>query len=64
MAGICGWIDPEGRLVRDADKLEMIHQALRYEQTGQRNLAEFFATPRWNFTLSAQLYATLAQRHG
>ncbi len=55
---------PEGRLVRDADKLEMIHQALRYEQAGQRNLAEFFATPRWNFTLSAQLYATLAQRHG
>ena len=43
---------PEARLVRDADKLEMVHQALVYERAGHRNLAEFWAEPRWHFTAS------------
>ncbi len=34
---------PEGRLVRDADKIEMMVQCLRYGQTGVRSLAEFWA---------------------
>lgn len=50
---------PEGALVRDADKLEMIHQALRYERTGNRNLTEFFRTHRWNFAISESLYNAL-----
>lgn len=50
---------PEGRLVRDADKLEMIHQALRYEQAGNRNLAEFFRTHRWHYAVSESLYFSL-----
>lgn len=50
---------PEGRLVRDVDKLEMIHQALRYEQAGNRNLNEFFRTHRWHYTLSESLYSSL-----
>ena len=51
---------PEGRLVRDADKLEMIHQALCYEQAGNRNLHEFFRNHRWNFTLCESLYRALS----
>ena len=33
---------PEGRLVRDADKLEMMVQCLRYEMAGSRGLDEFW----------------------
>jgi len=37
---------PEARLVKDADKLEQLLQALTYEmQTGNRQLAEFWAVP-------------------
>ena len=39
---------PEGRLVRDADKLEMMVQCLRYEQAGSRGLGEFWeAMDQW-----------------
>lgn len=50
---------PEGRLVRDVDKLEMIHQALRYEQSGNRNLEEFFRNQRWHYAVSELTYASL-----
>lgn len=50
---------PEGRLVRDVDKLEMIHQALRYEQTGNRNLEDFFRNQRWHYAASEFTYASL-----
>jgi putative hydrolase of HD superfamily len=53
---------PEGRLVRDADKLEMMVQCLRYEQAGVRGLDEFWqASDRveWHYGLSAEVYARL-----
>lgn len=54
---------PEARLVHDADKLEMVHQALRYEVAGHRNLGEFWEGPRWHYQASARLFAALqAQR--
>jgi putative hydrolase of HD superfamily len=53
---------PEGRLVRDADKLEMMVQCLRYEQAGSRGLDEFWASMdrrQWQYDLCAALYARL-----
>ncbi len=59
---------PEGRLVRDADKLEMMVQCLRYEQAGSRGLDEFWQAMdqrEWHFPLSEELYARLrAMRPG
>ena len=58
---------PEGRLVRDADKLEMMAQCLRYEQAGSRGLEEYWdASDRypWAYPLCASLYAALRQRRG
>jgi putative hydrolase of HD superfamily len=53
---------PEGRLVRDADKLEMMIQCLRYEQAGSRGLDEFWqAIDRlsWHYAVSGEVYAWL-----
>ena len=53
---------PEGRLVRDADKLEMMVQCLRYEQAGSRGLHEFWQSMdryRWHYALAAELYDRL-----
>ncbi|MGD2205595.1 MAG: HD family hydrolase [Anaerolineae bacterium] len=53
---------PEGRLVRDADKLEMMVQCLHYEQAGSRGLDEFWRAMdqrEWNYPLCAELYARL-----
>ena len=59
---------PEGRLVRDVDKLEMMVQCLRYELAGSRGLDEFWqAMDRrdWHYPLCAELYARLkAMRPG
>jgi putative hydrolase of HD superfamily len=55
---------PEGRLVRDADKLEMMIQCLRYEQAGCRGLGEFWQAMDvhgWHYPLSARLYAELRE---
>jgi putative hydrolase of HD superfamily len=49
----------EAQLVRDADKLEMVHQALRYTQRGQRNLQEFWQGHQWHYAVSATLFAHL-----
>jgi putative hydrolase of HD superfamily len=53
---------PEGELVRDADKLEMMIQCLRYEQAGHRGLDEFWAAMdqrHWHYAVCAELYARL-----
>jgi len=53
---------PEGRLVRDADKLEMMVQCLRYELAGSRGLDEFWQAMDgrvWHYTLCAGLYERL-----
>jgi putative hydrolase of HD superfamily len=53
---------PEGRLVRDADKLEMMAQCLRYEQAGSRGLAEYWAVMdrrQWHYPLCEKLYLAL-----
>ena len=54
----------EGRLVRDADKLEMMVQCLRYEQAGCRGLEEFWHAidcHSWHYDISAELYSRLRQ---
>jgi putative hydrolase of HD superfamily len=56
---------PEGRLIRDADKLEMMVQCLRYEQAGSRGLEEFWqAMDRrdWHYPLCRALYESLKAR--
>jgi putative hydrolase of HD superfamily len=55
---------PEGRLVHDADKLEMIHQALCYERAGNQNLGEFWDVDQWHYQVSEEMYTALTQaRH-
>lgn len=66
------WLDfedsrtPEGRLVRDADRLELVAQALVYEQsTGNRRLQEFWdntGDTDFEYPISKQLFALLRQR--
>jgi len=56
---------PEGRLVRDADRLELMCQCLHYEQAGSRGLDEFWAgmdRQPWQYPLCAELYALLRGR--
>lgn len=53
---------PEARLVRDADKLEMVHQALVYELAGQHTLEEFWQGHEWHYPVSALLFAELLAR--
>ena len=53
---------PEGKLVWDADKLEMMIQCLRYELSGSRGLDDFWANmdrQEWHYPLCADLYARL-----
>ena len=55
---------PEARLVRDADKLEMMIQCLRYEQAGSRGLDDFWVVMdrrEWHYELCAELYACLRE---
>jgi len=52
----------EGQLVRDADKLEMMVQCLRYEQAGSRGLEEFWQAMdrrKWHFPIAEELYVRL-----
>ena len=55
---------PEAHLVHDADKLDMFLQAVMYEeQTGNRQLAEFWHTPHiFHYPQSQAIYAALRQR--
>ena len=53
---------PEGRLVRDADRLEMMIQCLRYELSGSRGLDDFWRSVdrhTWHYPLGADIYARL-----
>ncbi len=50
---------PEARLVHDADALDMVHQALRYELAGHRTLDEFWQGHRWHYRLCEQLFEVL-----
>jgi putative hydrolase of HD superfamily len=53
---------PEGRLVRDADKLEMMVQCLRYELSGSRGLDEFWQAMdarQWHYPTSRDVYQHL-----
>jgi len=55
---------PEGRIARDADKLEMMVQCLRYEQAGSRGLDEYWeAMDRhtWHFPATGELYSRLRE---
>jgi putative hydrolase of HD superfamily len=54
----------EARLVEDADKLEMFIQAVVYEeQTGNRQLAEFWSRPHtFHYPQAQALYEALSQR--
>jgi putative hydrolases of HD superfamily len=54
----------EARLVDDADKLDLFLQALMYEQqTGNRQLAEFWAIPHQFYTPQAQaIYELLREQ--
>lgn len=55
----------EARVVRDADKLEMMLQAYVYEQRGQRNLQDFWDGQnerRFHTSLAADLFAALRTR--
>jgi putative hydrolase of HD superfamily len=53
---------PEAHLVHDADKLEMVHQALRYEARGQRNLSEFWQGHTWHYPISRAWFAAWERR--
>lgn len=53
----------EARLVKDADKLEMLHQALRYATTGNRNLADFWSQTSWAYPISGVMRHLLMQRY-
>ena len=55
---------PEGQLVRDVDKLEMMVQCLRYEQAGSRGLDEYWKAMdqrAWHYAISGELYAQLRE---
>jgi putative hydrolase of HD superfamily len=66
------WLDfedrrtPEGRLVRDADRLERMIQAFVYERsTGNHMLQEFWdntSESTFDYSVSRQLFALLRQR--
>ena len=48
--------------MRDADKVEMMIQCLRYELNGSRGLDDFWASmdrQDWHYPLCADLYARL-----
>lgn len=52
---------PEARLVRDADKLEMTHQAVRYTQQGRRGLDDFLTERNYTFALCRDIHAHLCR---
>jgi putative hydrolase of HD superfamily len=56
----------ESKVVHDADKLDMLLQALIYEdQTGNRSLREFWSEQRtFNFRVSQKIYEELRLRRG
>lgn len=53
---------PEARLVKDADKLEMVQQALHYEGRGHANLDEFWHGHEWYYSASEALFQVLREQ--
>ncbi len=49
----------EAKLVRDADKLEMVLQAREYELSGNQRLEEFWHGYHWHYNVSARLFQQL-----
>lgn len=47
---------PEARLVKDADKLEMVFQAHCYEVQGHVNLSEFWHGHQWHYLSSRRFF--------
>jgi len=58
----------EGRLARDADRIEMLIQATAYERCGWRGLTEFWESQdaiAWEFPISRAVFQELlVARHG
>lgn len=52
---------PEARLVKDADRLEMVLQAYRYEAQGHPNLSEFWHDHDWFYRSSQELFHQLCR---
>ena len=50
---------PEARLVKDADKLEMVQQSLVYERSGHPDLREFREGHSWHYSASERLFISL-----
>lgn len=50
---------PEALLVRDADKLELVHQALEYAATGHRKVGEFLEGHAFHYPICVDLFVTL-----
>jgi putative hydrolase of HD superfamily len=55
-------VTAESRVARDADKLEMVHQALRYEAMGHHNLQDFWEGHQWHYPASEAFWQDLCQR--
>jgi len=55
---------PEARVVKDADKLEMVHQALRYARRGHVNLDEFWQGHQWHYLVSQRFFDHLSGGKG
>ncbi len=55
-------LTPESHLAHDADKLEMVQQALRYEAIGHRNLQAFWEGHRWYYPASETLWQELLRQ--
>jgi len=53
---------PESQLVRDADKLEMLFQALRYAESGHQNLHDFWLGHEWHYPATEALWQTLCKQ--
>jgi putative hydrolase of HD superfamily len=52
---------PEAQVVRDADKLELLHQALCYERYGHRGLDEFWQNHTFYFPASRAMFRSLCR---
>ncbi len=50
---------PEARLVKDADKLEMVHQAIQYARQGVQGLDEFRQGHGWHYRASQLFFQFL-----
>ena len=52
---------PEARVVRDADKLDMVLQAAAYSRASGADLHEFRQGHRWHYALSERILARLQE---